>query len=267
MFDEIKNTDIPVGVILKSATVDASDVTAEDLRKINKFTLTPLKAEDVFVFKATLGDNEIASDRNFEPFNLDALKDMKRLYIGKTVIKDHRRSADNQIARVYDTELISEAKTTDAGEAYAKLVAKCYMIRTESNKDLIAEINGGIKREVSTSCIPKKAICSICGVDNMKTYCPHYPSREYDGKTCFFTLDGAKDVHELSFVAVPAQIGAGTSKNYSGVKPEKDPEIEKTEDQNETVDPIEPIEETKNTENDDLEVRIRMSSAFITINE
>ena len=35
-----------------------------------------------------MGDNEI-DDRNFEPFNLNALKDLKKLYIGKTMIKDH----------------------------------------------------------------------------------------------------------------------------------------------------------------------------------
>ena len=249
--------DLPDGVIVKAASVDAAEVTPEDLRKINKFTLAPVKAEDVFVFKAVLGDNEL-DDRNHEPFNLQALKDMQKLYIGKTVIKDHRRIADNQIARVFDTELVSEAKTTGNGEAYAKLVAKCYMIRTDSNKDLIAEINGGIKREVSTSCVPKKCICSICGVDNMKTYCPHWAGREYEGKVCMFTLDGAKDVHELSFVAVPAQIRAGTTKHYGGVEP--DPEEKSEEPTEETVKPNQEAEK-------DVEQRIRAATAFLSINK
>ena len=45
-----------------------------------------------------------------------ALKDLKKLYIGKTMIKDHRRTADNQIARVYETELVQDdtAKLTGA---------------------------------------------------------------------------------------------------------------------------------------------------------
>ncbi len=55
-----------------------------------------------------MGDNEL-DDRNYEPFNLNALKDLKKLYIGKTMIKDHRRTADNQIARVYDTELVQDS--------------------------------------------------------------------------------------------------------------------------------------------------------------
>ena len=210
---------ITKGLVCKSASVESQEVTDEDLRKINKFTLSPLKAEEVFVFKVIMGDNEI-DDRNFEPFNLNALKDLKKLYIGKTMIKDHRRTADNQIARVYETELVQSdtAKLTGAGEIYTQLIAKCYMVKTNSNADLIQEIKAGIKKEVSTGCKPKHAFCSICGTDNTKTYCPHYWGREYDTatgkKTCYFTLDGAKEAYEVSFVAVPAQPRAGTTKNY-----------------------------------------------------
>ena len=167
-----------------------------------------------------MGDNEL-DDRNYEPFNLNALKDLQKLYIGKTMIKDHRRTADNQIARVYDTELVQDgSKLTGAGEIYTKLIAKCYMVKTENNKDLIAEIKAGIKKEVSTGCVAKHAYCSICGADNMKNYCSHYWGKEYDTvngkKTCYFTLDGAKEAYEVSFVAVPAQPRAGTTKNYGG---------------------------------------------------
>lgn len=217
------------GVICKAVGVENQEVTEDELKKINKFTLTPLKAEEVFTFKLVMGDNEL-DDRNYEPFNLNALKDLKKLYIGKTMIKDHRRTADNQIARVYDTELVQDSsKTVKTGEIYTKLIAKCYMVKTEKNTDLISEIKAGIKKEVSTSCKPKHAYCSICGVDNMKTYCSHWWGKEYETqegkKTCYFTLDGAKEAYEVSFVAVPAQPRAGTTKNYGGK--EKPKEINK----------------------------------------
>ena len=77
------------GVICKAVGVENQEVTEEELKKINKFTLAPLKAEEVFTFKLVMGDNEL-DDRNYEPFNLNALKDLKKLYIGKTMIKDHR---------------------------------------------------------------------------------------------------------------------------------------------------------------------------------
>ena len=250
--------DIDEGMIQKSAEVQIQDVTEEDLKKINKLALSPLKADEVFTFKVNMGDNE-TDDRNYEPFNLNALKDLTKLYVGKTVIKDHRRSADNQVARIYDTELVSEAKTTKAGEPYAKMIAKCYMVKTASNEDLITEIKAGIKKEVSTGCRPKKLICNICGTDNLKTYCPHFPGREYDKDTgkviCQMTIDGAKEAYELSFVAVPAQPRAGTTKHYG-------------------VDPVDPVDNTKeekpettpeNNETKDLETiaRAKVLESFI----
>ena len=230
---EDTNKTVEEGVICKSVGVENQDVTEEELKKINKFTLAPLKAEDVFTFKLIMGDNGL-DDRNYEPFNLNALKDLKRLYVGKTMIKDHKRTADNQIARVYDTELVQDSsKTTGAGEIYTKLIAKCYMVKTEKNSDLISEIKAGIKKEVSTSCKAKHAICSICGVDNMKNYCSHYWGKEYetqDGKKiCYFTLDGAKEAYEVSFVAVPAQPRAGTTKNYGGKEMLKEKNINNEE--------------------------------------
>lgn len=226
------------GILLKAVNVEGQDVTESDLRKINKFTLSPVKAEDVFTFKVILGDNE-TDDRNFEPFNLNALKDLQKLYIGKTMIKDHRSTTDNQVGRIYDTELETEAKLTKAGEPFTKLIGKVYMVRTDSNKDLITEIVAGIKKEVSTSCKPKKLVCSICGADNMKTYCSHFAGYEYDKnghkETCLMTIDGAKEAYELSFVGVPAQPRAGTIKHY-GVEPPKEPIKAEKQDESTKVD-------------------------------
>lgn len=244
------------GILLKAVNVEGQEVTEADLKKINKFTLSPVSADEIFTFKAVLGDNE-TDDRNFEPFNLSALKDLQKLYIGKTVIKDHRRSADNQVARIYDTELQTETRTTKAGELYTKLIGYVYMVRTESNKDLIAEIKAGIKREVSTGCRPKKVVCSICGTDNAKTWCSHYAGQQYDKnghkETCLMTIDGAKEAYELSFVAVPAQPRAGTIKNY-GVKPPQTETVEEKQDESTKVD--ESIEK-------DLMNRIDLARSFI----
>lgn len=255
------------GVICKVASVQPLAVTDEDLKKINKYTLSPVTADDVFIFKATMADNE-QDDRNYMPFDLKALQALNKLYPGKTMLKDHSRRADNQIARVFDTELVQNAnKQTELGELHTELVAKIYMIKTDSNKDLIAEIMGGIKKEVSTSCMPEKMICNICGTDNMEKYCRHWPGAQYtieDGtakgtkKRCKMLLSGAKEAYELSFVAVPAQPRAGTHKSIGFTKPV--PEIEA-----QTQDPKEKDQNENNHVEKDLELalKVRASESLI----
>ena len=252
------------GVISKVASVSSLEVTDEDLKKINKYTLEPVSKEDVFVFKATMADNE-QDDRNFMPFNLKALMDLKKLYPGKTMLKDHSRRADNQIARVYDTEIVQNAsKKTELGELHTELIAKIFMIKTDSNKDLIAEIKGGIKKEVSTSMSPEKLICNICKGDGRK--CRHWPGFEYtieDGSTtgtkkrCKMLLDGAKDAYELSFVAVPAQPRAGTHKSVGFAKlADEENETENLKNGTENTEI-----ETKNEKTDARLVGLRLKNA------
>lgn len=207
-----------LGMIQKAASLTAHEVTDEELKLINKYTLEPLTADQVFTFKAVLCDNEV--DRVFDQFTQKALQDMLKLYLGKTVIKDHHRSTDSQVARIYATELVQGSKTLKSGEIYTQLVAHCYMVRTPGNADLIAEIKGGIKKEGSVGFAPSGSICSICGTDNVKSYCRHWPGKTYDkegGQTvCTFKLTGVKDAYEFSLVAVPAQRAAGVSKSYTG---------------------------------------------------
>ena len=207
------------GMIRKAARLAAHEVTEADLRAINKYALEPLTAEQVFAFKVALCDNEV--DRDFERFSMKALRGLQKLFLGKTGIKDHAWRADNQVARVYSTELVQSDKTTQSGELYTQLVAHCYMVKTAGNADLIAEIKGGIKKEVSVGCAMGSCVCGICGTDNRKRYCGHFRGRNYDkdgaGKAvCTFTLDDPQDAYEFSFVAVPAQRNAGASKSYTG---------------------------------------------------
>ncbi len=204
----------------KAARLSAREVTEADLKNINKFTLEPLKAEDVFTFKLALCDNEV--DRDYERFSTKALAVLGKLFVGKTGIKDHRWSADNQVARIYATEVVQNGKTTTAGEPYTQLVAYCYMVKTASNADLIAEIKGGIKKEVSVGCSVSKSICSICGADNTQRACAHFKGHSYEKtpgakkEICTRILDDPADAYEFSFVAVPAQRNAGASKNSTG---------------------------------------------------
>ena len=209
-----ENEIITPGMVQKAASLSAGEITDAQLAKINKYAMEPLTAEKVFVFKAVLCDNDI--DRTYEQFTEKSLDNLRKLFVGKTVIKDHRRAADSQIARIFDTELVRSDTKQVGDQPYTQLVAHCYMVKTASNADLIEEIKGGIRKEGSVGCSVGKVVCSICGADNRKAYCQHWHGKKYDGKTCHFLLDDANDAYEFSLVAVPAQKAAGITKSYTG---------------------------------------------------
>lgn len=195
--------------IQKSTKIQANNITNEDLLLINNLTMAEMKADDVFTFKAILCDNRV--DRDYEAFSDKALKQLAELFLGKTVIKDHNPTADNQIARIYKTVVNAENQ----------LLAYCYMMRTAGNADLIKEIQGGIKKEGSVSCAISSRTCNICGADLMKSHCRHVPGKSYKGQTCYCILDDAVDAYEFSLVAVPAQRNAGISKNFDDEQEEE----------------------------------------------
>ena len=107
-----------------------------------------------------------------------------------------------------------ESTLTAAGDPLCYLKGYAYMLRTEGNRDLIAEIEGGIKKEVSVGCAVEEARCSICGENiHDRNRCAHEKGREYGGKLCWADLVHATDAYEWSFVAVPAQKNAGVMKS------------------------------------------------------
>ena len=89
------------------------------------------------------------------------------------------------------------------------------MLRTAENAGLIAEIEGGIKKEVSVSCAVRRQVCSICGHDiHDRGQCSHGKGQVYGEKRCIVRLAEPTDAFEWSFVAVPAQPRAGVVKGF-----------------------------------------------------
>ena len=122
---------------------------------------------------------------------------------------------ENQTARIYAAELVQEPeRVTSAGEVYTFLKGHAYMVRTDANRDLIREIDGGIKKEVSISCAAVSQTCSVCGSDRRKNPCAHRVGQLYGEKRCHVVLSDVTDAYEWSFVAVPAQREAGVTKQF-----------------------------------------------------
>lgn len=186
----------------------------ETLDKINALTRRKFKAEELYTFPVVLCHNDI--DRDGERFSDDALDEMARMFIGKTGIFDHNPTAENQSARIYDTEVITDpTKETAWGGTYRYLKGYAYMVKTAANADLITEIDAGIKKEVSVSCSASRRVCSVCGMSLNDGVCDHIKGHSYGGQLCHTILDGITDAYEWSFVAVPAQVGAGVAKQYT----------------------------------------------------
>ncbi len=187
-----------------------STVTNEMLEKINSFSRKELTADEVYCFSVILCDNDV--DRDQEKFSVSALEKLAELYVGKTGIFNHDPKGENQTARIFDTRIErDESRKTADGEVYTCLKAEAYMVKTDSNADLIKEIDGGIKKEVSVGCSVAKELCSVCGHDRRTNPCGHRKGVGYNGRKCFTVLTEPTDAYEWSFVAVPAQRAAGVA--------------------------------------------------------
>lgn len=180
---------------------------------IGQFARKRLSRDELYTFSLILCDNEI--DRDNEKFTVSALHTLAKLFVGKTGIFDHNMKSRDQTARIYSAEVMTdETRKTADGEVYTYIKAKAYMVRTEKNKDLITEIDAGIKKETSVGCCVSDISCSICG-KNIKTEgCEHQKGKSYGGRLCCYLLSEPMDAYEWSFVAVPAQKNAGVIKSF-----------------------------------------------------
>ena len=195
--------------------VKSIQTTSDDMALINKYTRREMKPDEVFIFTVILCDNEI--DRDGESFTQDSLEKLSELFLGKTGIFDHNPKIKNQTARIFKTCVESTGETTSFGEPKLVLKAKAYMVRSQRCKDLILEIDAGIIKEVSVGCRVLKKICSICGAE-YDGCCGHEIGEIYQNKTCYAMLIDPVDAYEWSFVAVPAQVGAGIVKGFRSNK-------------------------------------------------
>ena len=192
--------------VKKESCVKSSGVpTAAQLEAINAQAKAKLTQEQVYVFSLRLCDDQI--DRDGERFDTAALPQLAKMFIGKTGIVDHKWSSDSQVARIFETQVVCED-----GVSYIK--AWAYIRRGGNAEEVIADIEAGIKKEVSVGCAMGRAVCSVCGGEYGS--CGHQKGEHYDGILCCAILKEPMDAYEFSFVAVPAQRSAGVLKGMGG---------------------------------------------------
>ena len=185
----------------ESSAVGIGVPNAAQLERINALAKGSLTEEQVYVFSVRLCDDQV--DRDFERFDAAALPELAKLFVGKSGVVDHKWSAERQLARIFDAEVLQEE-----GVSYIK--AWAYIRRGGSGDEWIADIEAGIKKEVSVGCAMGQSVCSICGAEYGT--CGHRKGEHYDGALCCAILREPVDAYEFSFVAVPAQREAGVLK-------------------------------------------------------
>ena len=200
--------------VYEGGSLKSDEPNDQTMDEINCFTVRTLNAEDVYLFKLAICDNDI--DRDIERFTESTLHQFSKMFIGKSVIFDHDPKASNQTARVYRSEVEETEKSNQLGTPIIRVIAYCYMPKTAGNEELRQNIDAGITKEVSVGVSVAKAVCSICGKNRTLEYCTHRKGEKYDGRLCYVELAGAKDAYEISFVAIPAQRAAGVVKQLNG---------------------------------------------------
>ncbi len=179
----------------------SGEPTQVQLEAINAQAKAKLTKEQVYVFSLRLCDDQV--DRDYERFDTAALPELAKMFIGKTGIIDHKWSSDSQVARIFETQVVCEG-----GVSYIK--AWAYIRRGGQAEEVIADIEAGIKKEVSVGCAMGRSVCSVCGGEYGT--CGHQKGEVYDGGLCCAILKEPMDAYEFSFVAVPAQPQAGVIK-------------------------------------------------------
>ena len=196
-FDNRKNKEPSVSVTKEECenendTSESNNISQEDLDKINCYTARDLSANDAFSFEIELCSTDV--DNDYERFSIDALYELKDLFLGKTGF------VDNEVTgRIYSTEVVH-----DYAAERTCLKAKAFLIKSEKAQKAIKEIIAGIKEKVSISCAIGYKCCSICNKDIYNGSCDHLPGKEYDGKVCTWILENPTDAYEWSFVEPPS---------------------------------------------------------------
>lgn len=226
-YKDLKDLDRPLFMKSLVEFDTLTEINAEELSLINKYSKKELIEDDVYVYPLIICDNNI--DRDKEYFSIQDLEKLKSLFLGKTMIVDHNWKAGGQHSRIYKTELIATqtVSTNPDAEAYYQLKGWAYTLK--KNDVLIDNIEAGIYKEVSAGFSVSDFQCSICknsyfDIEN----CSHIKGRNYtiQGKQveCLLRMRDPSDAYEVSFVAVPAQPAAGVTKGFDLSKVDEEKE-------------------------------------------
>ena len=115
---------------------------------------------------------------------------------------------------VMDSKSMSKVKDFVKSSTYQmdgyKGLGHIQLIAEINDKDAIQKIVDKRYLTVSIGGGTNAMYCSICGVDNKRKSCDHYPGQVYDGEECFFVSGDLMDFDHVSYVNSPADKNTNT---------------------------------------------------------
>jgi hypothetical protein len=173
-----------------------SEISDDDLNRINAIAPTPLRAEQLHVRSMYLCSTQPCAADGCQ-FTKNALEQIAELILGQSVMCAHNRNS-LPLARFYKAQVVSR-RVPEMDEPVYFVRAWFYWMRdTSGAKDLLVNIDGGIYREVSLSWRYNTWFCSVCMAKDSE--CGHRVGEVVDGQTCFRLIDCVQDVLEGSLV-------------------------------------------------------------------
>lgn len=200
--------------------------TDDDLALINEYALEPLSAEQVYVRRMNLCNDQW--DRAFERFSPGVLANLGKSLPGRAVLVGHNYDSA-PVARFYRSEVVRDAET-----GWRWLQAYWYTPRTQATEELRSLVDSGVWSYVSVGFYWDWLQCDLCGENYLGGVCPHlagelYPASEAmsddvmaadDGMVYgTVTYRGKADAVEGSIVYLGCQYDAAIVKAKSAGEP------------------------------------------------
>jgi hypothetical protein len=191
-------------------THKAEAPTEDALAMINRLAVEPVQAEDVFLGKMKLANDQY--DRSDERFPKAYLDRFAATLPGKSVMRGHDYRSE-PVGRFYDAEVLPD------GTGHY-LLAKYYLA---ADGPATKAVKLGISGHVSIGFVPDTRICDLCGKDydgymmsGDEEPCNHIKGRMYQSRKSTVTWGGdlsKVEAQEGSLVWLGCQIGAETTKD------------------------------------------------------
>ena len=168
----------------------------ELVNEVNRFTLRSLSREEFAAFTMDLCNNQI--DAHYSRFPLEELESINTMVPGRPFMERHDTKGTLPRGTFFRSRLHKEAERD-----YTSVRPDVYVLRTEENKGLITNIEGGVYRATSIGFSFMHPECSVCHKDIRA--CDHIPGRTYNDELCHYIMRDVVSVLEGSVVFSASQ--------------------------------------------------------------